>query len=77
MRVGYLDRDVDSSGVSGTGMVAELVEFTDGTVVLRWLGPLSSTAMHASLANLSAIHGHRGDTRVVWLACGQAELPRT
>ena len=36
MRVFALIRDVDVSGVSGTGVVAEGVQFSDGTCVLRW-----------------------------------------
>src|SRR4051794_16547249 len=32
-----LHRDQDISGVSGVGVVAEGVAFTDGTVALRWL----------------------------------------
>jgi hypothetical protein len=32
-----LRRLVDETGVSGTGVVAEGVEFSDGTVALRWL----------------------------------------
>lgn len=30
-----LVRDVDVTGISGTGVVAEGVEFSDGTVALR------------------------------------------
>ena len=62
-----LRRDEDLSGVSGTGVVAQGVEFTDGTVALRWMGSLRSTVIYASLEDLIAIHGHGGRTRVVWL----------
>ena len=37
MRLFKLQRKVDCSGVSGTGVVAEGVEFDDGQVALRWL----------------------------------------
>jgi hypothetical protein len=37
MRLFSLVRDEDVSGISGTGPIAEGVEFTDGSVALRWL----------------------------------------
>lgn len=62
----YLERDEDESGVSGTGVVAEGVVFSDGTAVLRWrTKPYASTAIYGSLAELEHIHGHGGKTRVV------------
>lgn len=61
-----LHRDADPSGVSGTGVVAEGVEFADGTVALRWRGALASTAVHGSVYAVELIHGHGGNTRVVW-----------
>jgi hypothetical protein len=64
MRTFTLHRSVDPSGVSGTGLVAEGVEWTDGTVCLRWCGDLSSTAVYASLEAVKKIHGHDGATRV-------------
>lgn len=60
-----LDRHEDESGVSGTGLVAEGVVFSDGTCALRWLGDLRSTAVYESLADIEAIHGHSGKTLVV------------
>lgn len=63
-----LDRVEDESGISGTGIVAEGVVFTDGTTVLRWKTKNRSTSVYASLAELKAIHGHGGKTRVV--VCG-------
>ena len=66
MRRFFLQRDTDVTGVSGTGLVAEGVEFTDGTVVLRWLGEFCSTVAWDNLADMITIHGHDGATRVVW-----------
>jgi len=37
MRRFLLVRDCDPSGVSGTGIVAEGVQFSDGTAVMHWL----------------------------------------
>jgi hypothetical protein len=61
-----LIRDEDPTGVSGTGVVAEGVEWSDGTVTLRWYGEHASTVTWASMASVKAIHGHDGKTRIVW-----------
>jgi len=66
IRVFHLERDLDLSGVSGVGVVAEGVEFTDGVVVLRWRSGTATTAVHANLASVQEIHGHGGATRIVF-----------
>jgi len=65
-RVFALVREVDQTGVSGTGVVAHGVQFVDGVVALRWRGPNASTAVWSHLDAALAIHGHNGLTRVVW-----------
>lgn len=67
MRRFLLQRDHDVSGVSGTGVVAEGLQFTDGTVTMRWLGETPSTVFHASMANVEAIHGHGGNSWINWI----------
>lgn len=62
-----LVRDEDVSGVSGTGLVAEGIEFTDGTAVLRWLTEHASTAVYLSMELVELIHGHEGKTRIRWI----------
>ena len=73
-----LVRDVDVTGISGTGVVAEGVEYSDGTVVLRWLeagvpevhkarGVRPTTVVHESVAAVEALHGHGGATHVEWV----------
>lgn len=62
----HLERDTDVSGVSGTGIVAEGVVFSDGVTVVRWVvGEHQSTVVWPSLEAVEAIHGHHGATRVV------------
>lgn len=68
-----LERDEDASGVSGTGVVAQGVQFDDGSCAMRWLTATSSTAMYASAGDVETIHGHEGRTRLVWL---DAAAPR-
>lgn len=63
-----LQRDVDVSGISGTGTVAEGVMFSDETIAIRWVtGEHHSTVVWADLASVEAIHGHGGATRIVWV----------
>jgi hypothetical protein len=62
-----LCRDVDVSGISGTGKIAEGVEFSDHTVALRWLGPTPSFVAWTSIAHVEMVHGHGGYTRIVWV----------
>lgn len=62
-----LIRHEDKTGVSGTGVVAEGVEFNDGVVALRWFGPTPSTVIHESIDNVAKIHGHGGATVIDWM----------
>jgi len=66
MRIFELHRDVDATGMSGTGRVVQGVEFDDGTVALRWLTELTSTAVYGCIEDVVSIHGHNGQTRLVW-----------
>jgi hypothetical protein len=66
MRRFHLQRDEDTSGVSGTGVVAEGIQFTDGHCALRWLSDTASTVLYDSVGDLIAVHGHEGRTQVVW-----------
>jgi hypothetical protein len=70
-----LVRHVDVSGVSGTGPVAEGVMFTDGSVALRWPSQTPCTAVWPSLAAVVAVHGHQGQTEVLWLDPEPAPRP--
>jgi hypothetical protein len=66
VRTFRLHREVDVSGVSGTGMVCEGVQFSDDSVVIRWFGVHASIVIWRSLEDAMAIHGHDGKTQVVW-----------
>lgn len=67
MRRFELTRSEDVSGVSGTGDVAEGVVFSNGKVVIAWTRVPSSIDVYDSVADLLAIHGHGGLTRIRWL----------
>lgn len=63
-----LQRNEDVSGVSGTGVVAEGIQFTDGVCVIRWKTvPIASTAVYDSVDDLIGIHGHEGATQISWI----------
>lgn len=70
-RIFYLQRHTDRSGISGTGLVAWGVVFPDDTTVVRWVKSAGradpTTVVHQNLANVEALHGHGGDTEIVFL----------
>lgn len=77
MRCFVLIRDVDVTGLSGTGVVGEGIEFSDGTVAMRWLqdgvsdfhrerGVRPTTVVHENITSVEALHGHGGATHIEW-----------
>jgi len=64
MRLFQLDRIKDITKVSGTGLVAEGVEFDDGQVVLRWYNTGSIT-IFKSLQDCRKVHCAGNHTRVI------------
>ena len=62
----HLHRSVDESGVSGIGLVAEGVCFSNGRCVISWLTRTSSIAVYDNIDDVETIHGHNGQTYVVW-----------
>lgn len=65
-RLFTLVRAEDVSGTSGTGVVAEGVEFSDGTCVVHWLSQMFSIEICDNLHVVEKIHGHEGRTKVVF-----------
>jgi len=59
-----LVRYKDVSEVSGTGIVADGIEYTDGSVVIAWHGEHPSTVVWRSIEDAIAIHGHGGLTQI-------------
>ena len=68
-RAFVLRRMEDVTGVSGVGIVAEGVEFSDGTVALRWTSawPTSVVFHDRGIESVEAVHGHGGKTQIVWV----------
>lgn len=56
-------RDLDETGMSGAGRVAQVAVFGDGSAVMRWMADLnsarvSSSVFYDSIAHLVHVHGH-------------------
>lgn len=66
-RLFVLQRTEDVSGTSGLGVVAEGVEFSDGTCVLHWISQYHTIETCANLHVVEQIHGHEGRTKVVFV----------
>ena len=65
-RLFRLVRHTDVSGVRGTGTLAEGVEWSDGTVALRWRGPWPNTSTWDCVDTVLAVHGTGGRTQIHW-----------
>jgi hypothetical protein len=66
MKMFILNRLIDDSGVSGTGIIAEGVQFDDGRCVLRWKTSKSSIAIYNNIQDLKDIHGHGNHTIIIF-----------
>ncbi|MGN6564756.1 MAG: hypothetical protein ACTHMU_19015 [Thermomicrobiales bacterium] len=62
-----LFRHQDVSGVSGTGIVADGVEFPNGWVALVWRDNLCSMNFIFCMSDVERIHGHGGKTEIIWI----------
>lgn len=60
-------RDVDVTGVSGTGLVAEGVMFSTGRVIIGWVTGVKSVGVYDDLMDLYNTSGHNGATWPDWL----------
>lgn len=67
MRTFHLVRDEDGTGISGVGVIAEGVEFTDGSCVLHWLTDYNTFGYYHGMADLLAVYGHSEKTRIAFL----------
>lgn len=66
----HLLREEDVSGTSGVGIVARGVKLPSGACVLEWCTFHSSIAFYKNIADVEAIHGHGGLTKLVMGAPG-------
>lgn len=67
LRMFVLVRAEDVSGTSGTGIVAEGAQFSNGKCAISWRTYHTSVAIYNSIEDVMAIHGHDGRTTIKWL----------
>ena len=67
MRRFYLQRDEDLTGISGTGRVAEGVQWGNGWCSMMWMTEWFSLVVYPGIEHVEKIHGHEGRTKIVWV----------
>lgn len=67
MRRFVLDRREDATGTSGTGVVSEGVEFSNGQCAVHWLSQLETVTVYANARVVERLHGHDGRTFIRWI----------
>lgn len=78
MRRFELHRDEDPTGTSGTGVIAQGVEFDptpaeaatgNRKVALQWMTEWPTTVVlhDRGIESVLVLHGHGGKTRLIWL----------
>jgi hypothetical protein len=66
IRTFILQRNIDVSGISGTGIVADGIQWHDGMCTIHWRGKHPTDNTHLSIQSVRDIHCHNGATLVVW-----------
>ena len=62
-----LKRFEDSTGISGTGYVAEGVEFSNGKVVMCWYGETSTIVFHENINSVIKINCSHSNSKIEWI----------
>jgi hypothetical protein len=67
MRRFRLNRIEDVSGTSGTGIIAEGCEFSNGYVAVSWLGLYQRMFVWKNIDDCIYVNGYDGKTLVEWI----------
>jgi len=67
MKYFILERNDDESGISGTGIIAEGIIWSDGTVAYRWLTDIATTTLANNIEDVLYLHGHDGRTKIHYI----------
>jgi hypothetical protein len=69
MRRFYLFRKEDATGMSGTGRVADGVEFSNGMCTLTWKSEVPTITVFTSISSVRKLHTHDGqhDTKIMYV----------
>jgi hypothetical protein len=62
----HLNRVEDETGISGTGVITDGIEFDDGTVIMKWNTFTTSVGIYRCIDDVIKIHGHEGKTKILW-----------
>ncbi len=62
-----MNRSKDETGISGTGIVAEGLQFSSKKCVISWLSDTPSIEIYDSIEEVRRIHGHQGETQIKWI----------
>jgi hypothetical protein len=64
-----LERIHDATGISGTGIVCEGCQFSNGKVAVAWhtARGIASVTIYDTPEQVAEIHGHEGRTIIRWL----------
>jgi len=68
MKYFVLERFEDVSGISGLGIIAEGIIFSDGTVAYRWLSDIATTVLADNIDIVEKLHGHDGKTALRYIS---------
>lgn len=68
MKYFVLKRFEDVSKISGIGVIAEGIIFSDKTVAYRWLSDIATTVIADNIETVKTLHGHDGKTEIKYLA---------
>jgi hypothetical protein len=63
----HFNRSEDVSGVSGTGVVGEGCELSNGKIIFSWLSNLGSVAVYDNIKTFLSVHGHGGKGNIEWI----------
>lgn len=66
MRMFRLNRLEDVTNISGTGIITEGIEFSNGRIVLMWLAS-DSLGVFDDMQAMLNVHGHNGKTVVEYV----------
>jgi len=71
MRRFELHRRQDTTGRSGTGVVAQGCQFDNGRVAMTWMTSTTSCCWYDAISDVQSIHQHGNHTDVMWLDNGR------
>jgi hypothetical protein len=57
----------DPMGVRGTGVIAQVTQFSTGWIAVAWISDTTSVEVWPDLDTMLSVHGHLGASEVRWL----------